>query len=152
VDRDYRDRRAHRSAEGSLTSGLIFTFAFGLAWILTGKWFFIFPLIFAGVLPAMEGFRRLVGQKTYQRDLSINRGAREEKQILLAAREARGVVTPALVALKTDLSIERAEQILEQMARKGYAEMRVNPGGRIEYTFPEFLPEPEPRPPERSLD
>lgn len=63
-----------------------------------------------------------------------------EKQVLQTAKAEKGLITPALVALKTDLTMERAEKILESMARKGYAEMRVSDSGRVEYEFPEFIP------------
>lgn len=142
MEADRRFRRAHKSAEGSLTSGLIFTLAFGVLLVLyPQQWWWIFPLVFAGILPAASGLRRLIRARGQSRERVGDREAWAEKQILRTARDERGVVTPALVALKTELSIETAEQVLERMARKGYAEMRVNPGGRIEYSFPEFLPE-----------
>ncbi len=43
-----------------------------------------------------------------------------------------------MVALKTELSIEEAQGLLEQMARKGYAVMHLRDNGRIEYEFPQF--------------
>ena len=63
-----------------------------------------------------------------------------EKQILLAAKEEKGVVTPALIALKTDLSIQEAEKKLDELAQNGYTVMQVRENGRIEYEFPEFMP------------
>ncbi len=142
MESDHRWRRERRSAEASLTSGLIFTVVFGVAWALLPRmWWFVFPLVFAGILPAMQGIRRMVQYRSEQRDRVGNREAWAEKQILRTAREERGVVTPALIALKTDLTIAAAEKVLEHMARRGYAEMRINPSGRIEYTFPEFLPD-----------
>jgi predicted transcriptional regulator len=63
-----------------------------------------------------------------------------EKQILLAAKEENGIVTPALVALKTELSIQEAEKMLDDMAQNGYTVMQVRESGRIEYEFPEFMP------------
>ena len=136
------DSRRRKSAEASLTSGAVFTVAFGVAWSVTGWWFFIFPLLFAGVLPMVDGLRRIGSQK--RRGELPPRGtanaASAEKQILLAAKENGGVVTPALVALKTELSIQEAEKALEEMAQRGYANMRVTDSGRIEYEFPEFAP------------
>jgi uncharacterized SAM-binding protein YcdF (DUF218 family) len=134
--------RRRRSAEASLTSGIVFAVAFGIAWSVTGLWFFVFPLIFAGVMPMVEGLRRLASQR---RRPQLAAGAKpggvtSEKQILLVAKEEKGVVTPALVALKTELSIQEAEKALENMAQLGYALMRVTDSGRIEYEFPEFMP------------
>lgn len=134
--------RRRRSAEASLSSGIVFTAAFAIAWSVTGWWFFVFPLIFVGVMPLVEGLRRLVSQRNRPR-VSARAGAgsvSSEKQVLLVAKEERGVVTPALVALKTELSIQEAEKILESMAQLGHAQMRVTENGRIEYEFPEFMP------------
>lgn len=136
------DSRRRKSAEASLTSGIVFTAAFAIAWSVTGLWFFIFPLFFAGVMPMVDGLRRL---SMHKRRGQLSPGgtagvASAEKQILLAAKENGGVVTPALVALKTELSIQEAEKALEEMAQRGYANMRVTDSGRIEYEFPEFAP------------
>ena len=133
----------HRTAGASITSGLVFTVAFGLAWAFTGQWWFIFPLVFAGVLPLAEGLRRLRLERPPRRQVEeepqvLLSSAAAEKQILLAAKEEKGLVTPALVALKTELTIQEAEKLLEEMARKGYAVMHVRDDGRIEYEFPEF--------------
>lgn len=141
LQRRYHKRR--KSAEASLTSGIIFTIAFGIAWSVTGLWFFIFPLLFAGVMPMVEGIRRLVAAR-YTRPVVAESKKRSiassEKQILLAAKEENGIVTPALIALKTELSIQEAEKMLDDMARNGYTVMQVRENGRIEYEFPEFMP------------
>ncbi len=136
--RRYHKRR--KSAEASLTSGIVFTVAFGIAWSITGIWFFIFPLLFAGVMPMVEGIRRLAAARYERPAVAKKSSAWSEKQILQAAKEEKGIVTPALVALKTELSIQEAEKVLEEMAQKGYAMMHVTPSGRIEYEFPEFAP------------
>jgi hypothetical protein len=146
---NHHEHRKRRSAEASITSGLIFTVAFGLAGILTQQWWFIFPLVFAGILPLAEGLRRLrrerlksrgrvVVEWTEEEPQALLSSAAAEKQVLLAAKEEKGIVTPALVALKTELTIQEAEKLLEEMARKGYAVMNVRDDGRIEYEFPEF--------------
>jgi hypothetical protein len=140
-DRRYHKRR--RSAEASLTSGIVFTIAFGIAWSVTGLWFFIFPMLFAGVMPMVEGIRRLATARHYKPRVSQASKpsvASIEKQILLTAKEENGVVTPALVALKTELSIQEAEKKLDEMAQNGYTMMQIRENGRIEYEFPEFMP------------
>jgi hypothetical protein len=138
-----RFQRKRKSAEASLTSGIIFTIAFGIAWSFTGWWFFIFPLLFAGVMPMIEGFRRLVSAR-YSKPVTATSKkpsvASVEKQILLTAKEENGVVTPALIALKTELSIKEAETKLDEMAQNGYTMMQIRENGRIEYEFPEFMP------------
>ena len=46
-------------------------------------------------------------------------------------KENAAQVSPTVVALKTELSIQEAEKMLEEMARKGYALMRVTESGRL---------------------
>jgi hypothetical protein len=145
------DRRYHRrrkSAEASLTSGIIFTAAFGIAWFAmysAGRpgWFFIFPMLFAGVMPMVEGIRRLASTRQSKRAAAQPKRpdvASIEKQILLTAKEENGVVTPALIALKTEISIQEAGKKLDEMAQNGYIMMQIRENGRIEYEFPEFMP------------
>jgi hypothetical protein len=133
----------------TFTSGLVFTVVFGALLGWHGAWWWIFPLAFAGVLPMVKGITSMVFQR--QRlagpmpppqmegpSTSPLPKADSERQILLVAKEEGGRVTPALAALKTELSIENAEQILQDMAEKGYATMHVTDEGRVEYRFPEF--------------
>jgi len=136
-----RRKEQHRKSAGaSITTGLVFTLAFGLAWGVTGIWAFIFPMFFAGVLPVLEGIRRSLVYRQRDKIAPRNDEALGEKQVLQTAKAEKGLITPTLVALKTDLTIEKAEKILESMAQKGYAVMHVNDNGRIEYEFPEFMP------------
>jgi hypothetical protein len=133
-----------RSPRASITTGLVFTVGFGIAYLATRPWgwFFLFPMIFAGVLPLVNGLIALPRGRQADRK-SDGTGpvvAAREKQVLRAARDEQGIVTPTVVALKTELSIQEAEKILEEMARKGYALMRVTESGRVEYEFPEFVP------------
>jgi hypothetical protein len=120
---------------------LVLAASFGLAWFLTRAhpwaWLWLFPIVFAGLLPAISGIRRLRRDRSDEGPLRLA-AAEAERRILLTARDARGVVTPALVALKTGLSIEEAQALLEQMARQGHAVMHVGESGRIEFEFPEF--------------
>jgi len=133
--------RKRRSGEAALTTGLVLAAAFGLAWYLTRShpwaWLWLFPIVFAGLLPAISGIRRLGRDRSEEGPLRLA-AAEAERRILLAAREAQGVITPALVALKTGLSIQEAQGMLEQMASKGHAVMHVRENGRIEFEFPEF--------------
>jgi hypothetical protein len=139
--RRYHKRR--RSAEASLTSGIVFTIVFGILWSFTNIVWFVIPMLFAGVMPMVEGIRRLAAarySKPMVAELKKSSIASIEKQILLAAKEEKGVVTPALVALKTELSIQEAEKKLDEMAQHGYTQMQIRENGRIEYEFPEFMP------------
>ena len=139
--RRYRKRR--KSAEASLTSGIIFTVAFGILWSVTNIVWFVIPMLFAGVMPMVEGIRRLASARYSKPPVTQHKKpsvASVEKQILLTAKEEKGVVTPALVALKTELSIQEAEKRLDEMAQNGYTMMQIRENGRIEYEFPEFMP------------
>ncbi len=148
--RDYRDHysgkryekhyKKQKSAEASLTSGIVFTLVFGVVWFTTKQWFWVFPLAFAGLMPAAEGLRKLLSGRKRTANSAGDDNAEAEKEILRIAQREKGRITPALVALNSFLSIERAESILENLAKKGYASMHVTEDGRIEYEFPEFLP------------
>ncbi len=94
--------------------------------------------MFAGVLPFLHGLRRLIAARP-ARLSPAEREAADEKQVLRIARDANGKVTPALIALETDLTAAQAEEALQRMARKGYAAMHVTDDGRVEYEFAEFM-------------
>ncbi len=133
--------RKRRSGEAALTTGLVLAAAFGLAWYLTRShpwaWLWLFPIVFAGLLPAISGIRRLRREGPQAGPARLP-AAEAERRVLLAAQAARGLVTPALVALETGLTIEESQGLLEQMARQGHAVMHVRDNGRIEFEFPEF--------------
>jgi len=122
----------------SISTGLVLACAFGAAWFFTHGWFFLFPLVFAGILPMLDGIRRL-GRRRRSRELDYKPARRSvEKQILLVAKQNKGRVTPALVALHVDAPLEKVEKTLSDMAKKGFVEMHVTPNGRIEYLFHDF--------------
>jgi hypothetical protein len=124
----------------SVFSGLAFGAGFGIYWFLNpGQFWPIFPIVFAGVLPFLNGLRQVIASRG-PRLSAAQREALDEKQILRIARDSRGVVTPALVALESELTTSEAEAALERMARKGFAAMRVTDDGRVQYEFPDLLP------------
>ena len=45
----------------------------------------------------------------------------------------------AIVALNTNVTLEKAEKALEDMGRRGYASMDVRDNGTVKYISPEFL-------------
>jgi hypothetical protein len=61
-----------------------------------------------------------------------------EKTVLRVARANGGFVTPGEAALEGDMSVDEARKLLEKMASKGNAEMRVRSSGVVVYFFPEF--------------
>lgn len=125
-------------------SGLIMAAIFGFLYFSGRGFFWIFPFAFLGVIPAIQGLRRMrnsvpqIKQKREEED-KLSQAAKEKKILSVAAAEG-GKVTPAIIALKTTLSIEEAEKILSSLTSRGYATMEINSAGRIEYHFPEFLP------------
>ena len=116
---------------------------FGTLWFFLGHSFWIFPLIFVGVLPVIRGMGRLVSERSERRRIEQKApqltAADREKEILRAAQLEGGRITPATAALRTSCSIEEAEKILEGLAGKGYVNAEILPSGRIEYQFPEFM-------------
>ncbi len=124
--------------EEALVTGLVLAAGFGVAWVLTGWWWWIFPVVFAGILPAIEGLRGMISRRIESKIEPEVQAASAEKEILKLARNEGGTVTPALAALHTTLSIEKAEEVLQSFVKKNFAVMRVTDDGRVEYEFPEF--------------
>jgi hypothetical protein len=100
-------------------------------------------MVFAGLLPCIRGGvrfftgLRLRGER--RKELPEPKGEGIERAILMTAKEAHGRVTPAIVALNRNVTLEKAEKALEDMVRRGYASMDVRDNGTVEYIFPEFL-------------
>ena len=139
-----RVRKKRKQAEGELASGLTFSAVFGALLLFQGGWFWIFPLAFAGVLPAVKGLLSLRRIGSSPR-LRAPAAPDPQTEVLKIARRHSGRVTPALVAVDTTLSVEAAERALDEMVRGGHATMAVADDGRVEYEFREFLPPADPR-------
>ena len=118
---------------------LLYFFVFGV-----GAWWVIFPLVFAGILPLSRGLFKLLENRSREKSIAEREAAQNarypEKLILQTARDRKGRVTPALIALDSSLSIEEAEKALRYMASHGYASMEVTENGTVEYIFADFLP------------
>jgi hypothetical protein len=135
--------RTKNQSQKELASGLSMIAAFGLLWVFTDWMFWLFPMVFAGFLPAIRGF---VGLMSNRLPLSVKPKAptqeqknRGEKEILRLAKREGGKVTPALVALETSLSIEESEIELNKLVTGGYSSMEVTDQGKIEYVFHDFV-------------
>ena len=123
----------------ALITGIVFTVAFGTVFLLNRhQWFWIFPLVFAGILPTLEGLRRIFLERKSPRVEAMEKADLEEKEILSLARDEGGSITPALAGLKTSLNTEKAERVLQNLVKKGFATMNVTNEGRVEFEFPEF--------------
>ena len=62
-----------------------------------------------------------------------------EDTILKLARKFRGKLTPLELAANSSLSLDEADKALEDIVRKGYANIEVTDEGTIIYEFPGFL-------------
>lgn len=105
-------------------------------------WWLIFPFLFIAVIPMASGIRRMLSQsrrskEDEQRQIA-EKSTSAEKVALRVAKNNRGIVTPSLVALESNVSLEEADRTLQSLAGRGYAEMRVRDSGVIEYAFPDL--------------
>jgi hypothetical protein len=132
------DRR-NWSPTGLIIAGSGFTLLCGWFMITQKDALWGVPAMLAGVLPIVEGARRLASDR---RDVRASQHAEElaaEKQILRAARDHGGRLSAVSAALRTSLSIEAAEKVLEGFAKTGHAVMNITLDGRIEFEFPDLL-------------
>jgi len=84
------------------------------------------------------GYGRPGDAPAYGAEAARARPENPEKTVLRVARQNGGFVTPAEAALESDMSVDEARKLLEKMAAKGNAEMRVRSSGVVVYFFPEF--------------
>ena len=152
----HKNRPRERPLQTFVT-GLSVTAVFGVLYWLkiipTASWIFLFPLVFAGVLPMIRGLGGLLAGREALEAPPDGGGpaaaltdpkAETERKILRVAQQEGGRITAAIAALKTDLSLDKAEEVLQDLARRGHAAMQVTDDGRVEYTFPEFMRRDEP--------
>ncbi len=126
-----------------LVSGVSLTAVFGAVYLFTGSAIWLLIGVFAGVMPAVNGAGKLLARRyNGQPPRAADERARIERQILLTAKEHAGRVTPTRAAVNASCSIEAAQKILDDLAQKGFCSIEINSGGRIEYQFPDLLPDP----------
>lgn len=138
-------RLAGRKAEQRLAGGVACTFVFGGLWVITGAWFWLFPLAFVGLAPTIEGLLALRRVRA-ERANDVPRQPDPEHEVLRIARAHGGRITPSVVAVQSLMSLAEAERVLDGMARGGHATLAVTDDGRVEYEFREFLPPAAARP------
>jgi hypothetical protein len=140
LERDNRRMvKPARSPLESIITGSVLTLVFGALWLWKGEWWWAFPVFFAGVSPVLMGIRRLLGRKKELAKNQLELEAQQEKEILRAAFEQKGKLTAAGAALKTNLTIQAAQELLEKMTKNGHAAMKITNSGTIVFEFPEFL-------------
>lgn len=127
----------------------------GLLYLFTGGLFGIGTLYDAITLPAQvreaqwrRRYREALGNGTvgvgfeHREPGHDPRGARKPKSVeqvvLHSARQNNGVVTPTDVALAAGVPLDEARRVLEQLANKGFAEVRVKTSGLLVYVIPDF--------------
>lgn len=137
-------RSRSRAPVESILVGAAFTAVFGGLFIFRKmEWWWLFPMVFAGVLPIVEGLRRLFTRKRDEATSSAEKENETERKILRAAHDGAGRLTAASAALTTDLPLKSAQEMLERLVKEGHAVMNVLDSGVIEFQFPEFLPKSE---------
>ncbi len=140
-DSERRKRRKAKKAEQRLAGGVACTFVFGGLWVITGAWFWLFPLGFVGLAPIVEGLLALRRARA-ERAGQLPKEPDPEHEILRIARAQGGRITASVIAVESSLSLAEAERVLDGMARGGHATVSVTDDGRVEYEFREFLPPP----------
>jgi hypothetical protein len=140
-----RGRRPKSNVE-SLVTGLVVGSGALAYWFLAPgvkPWWIMAIALFGGILPAARGLSGMIAARSSapaaKRLGDKERAAESERSVLRLARDRGGRLTPALVALDCDMSVEEAERVLDGLAKKGHATLRVRDEGRVEYEFSEFL-------------
>jgi hypothetical protein len=144
--RERRPRR-YKSPWSSFITGIVFAGAFGTFWFFNqSAWWLIFPIIFLGVLPMVNGLRRVLSTPSRRRMEKKSAEQLEtelEQHILQAAHDQGGRLTAAGAALRASIPVKEAARVLERMAKEGHAVMNITGSGAIEYEFTDFLPDPD---------
>lgn len=153
-------RRGRRTPVESIVMGLAMGGALVAWWAVApgsrDSWWLLPAAIVMGIMPVARGISGIVAQRSEiarereARRLAAGGGgervkgrggaAQAERTILRLASERGGKLTPSLVVLGSDMTIEEAERALDGLAKKGHAALRVRDDGRVEYEFSEFLP------------
>lgn len=68
-----------------------------------------------------------------------SQGELVERIAFRLARSNGGYLTPAQLSLDGDLSVEQAKVELDELVKRGYADVRVRRDGLVAYVFPDFL-------------
>ena len=114
-----------QAVTGAVTGGLILLAA-ALLIAFTNFWWLIFIFGWA-VFPAFGVFARGVAGLVDTRSEPPAANARERE--LLEALQRKGELTPAQAAMETSLTVNEADEMLEDLAAKGHLDVRVRGGG-----------------------
>jgi predicted transcriptional regulator len=140
----------HRFYMGKIGTGILWTFTGGL---------FGFGLIYDAITMRQQVkevnedryFEKSLEDFEYHRGRNIrsidedryrqhHAERRSMEQIMFQmAKNNKGIVSPAQLALEAQITADEAKAELDEMLSKGYAELRVKKSGVIVYAFAEFL-------------
>lgn len=119
-------------------------FGGAISFLFKGLFFLIPIMIIGGFINKgrlIDFFGRRSGyiEKEQKEPKEMSRSDKERK-VLQIAKKNSGKITPALLALETDMTLKESEDILDELAKQGYLQLEVYDSGSIEYICPDFLP------------
>lgn len=88
-----------------------------------------------GVIPLITGLLLWRGSRNGERKFLMSK---YEREILQAASQNGGHLTPTELAMKTDLSLKESKKVLETMQIEGYCELKISSNGSILFYFREL--------------
>jgi len=129
---------------GKFGTGLIYVMTGGLGMIGSIYDFFTIPqqVSQANLRLSYEKAVEMNQRRSYQAPASgpVKKESLE-RIILQVAQSNNGIATPSAVALQGDISIDKAQEQLDKMVSRGYAEIKVRKSGTLAYIFPDFRSE-----------
>jgi class 3 adenylate cyclase len=121
--------------------GIAATVGFGVALAYWGAMWLVFPLTLIGLIPLGIGAARLLLPGRGRKTLPAPVREELEGKVLEAASRRSGRLTVMQASVDGRLTIEQAQAVLDEMARKGYVSQEVDQRGVVVYVFPDFLEE-----------
>lgn len=99
---------------------------------------------FCGLIPSVVLFflgknPKLLLKEKYQKTLLENTKRKVEKAILSFAKRNRGFVSVGNAAMEADISMDEAQKVLDELVKKGFAQLEVKTSGSLIYIFQDFL-------------
>ena len=146
----------HRFYLGKIPTGLLWMCTAGLLGIGAFFDFFTLPrqVREANLLRALYDSERKQFNQTgnpnwrYADDAQArvlgNKKETTEQIILKIAKENKGILTVSEVALSAKISIDEAKKLLDDLTKKGFAELRVRKSGALVYVIPDMADKDEP--------
>lgn len=139
-----REEEEPEDQKNEIPAGLIMTIGFGTVLIATQVWYFIFPLMFAGLIPLSVGLKRYFNRRKNKKELKEPKTISKtsmEKEILQLARSNNGRVTVLQAASDTSMSIDEAKDTLDNLVKHSHAQLQIEDSGLLVYEFYEFMKE-----------